>query len=152
MARRSGTKREARLSARRKLIDLLFFIPNLMILLLAMLRDQRVNSADKAILAGVVIYVIAPIDIIPDFIPFIGQVDDSYLIAISILRLLNRAERSVIMDHWRGRHDIKSLVTNLSSLAEVFLPKKIKNVLRGRIERPPKPHLVIVPDSSAVNE
>ncbi len=110
------------------------FIPNLVRLLLQLLRDPRVSSADKAILAGTILYVIAPIDVIPDFIPFVGLVDDSYLIAIATLRLLNRAEYPVVMEHWKGEHDVKELVTNISSVAEYFLPKRIKNVLRGRIE------------------
>ncbi|HSE97692.1 MAG TPA: YkvA family protein [Blastocatellia bacterium] len=114
--------------------DLLLFIPNLLILLFKLLRDPRVSSADKAILAATIIYVIAPIDVIPDFIPFIGQVDDAYLIAISMLRLLNRADRTVVMEHWKGERDIKELVTNIARVAEYFLPKRLKNVLRGRIE------------------
>ena len=114
--------------------DLLLFIPNLLRLLFALLRDPRVSSADKAILAGTIIYVIAPIDVIPDFIPFIGQIDDSYLVAISLLRLLNRANRSVVLDHWKGGYDIKELVTSISRVAQFFLPKRLKKVLEGRIE------------------
>jgi len=117
-----------------KMRDLLLFIPNLLRLLFRLLRDPRVSSTDKAILAGTIIYVIAPIDIIPDFIPFIGQIDDAYLIAISVLRLLNRADRAIIQEHWKGERDIKELVTNISRVAEYFLPKRIKNVLRGRVE------------------
>jgi len=115
--------------------ELLLFIPNLLRLLFGLLRDERVSRADKAILAGTILYVISPLDIIPDFIPFIGQVDDAYLIAISLLRLLNRAERDVVNDHWKGSLDLKELVTSISLAAEYFLPSKIKNVLRGRIER-----------------
>jgi uncharacterized membrane protein YkvA (DUF1232 family) len=114
------------------------------------LRDPRVSSADKAILAGTIIYVIAPIDVIPDFIPFIGQIDDSYLVAISLLRLLNRANRAVVLDHWKGGYDIKELVTSISRVAEFFLPKRLKKVLQGRIEA--TPGLTIVPEPQAVNE
>lgn len=119
-----------------RMIELLLFIPNLLWLLLGLLRDNRISRADKAILAGTILYVISPLDIIPDFIPFIGQVDDIYLIAISLLRLLNRADRETVRDHWKGSIDIKELVTSISLAAEYFLPRKIKNVLRGRIERP----------------
>src|SRR5256885_12096564 len=119
---------------RRKMRELLLFIPNLMGLLIGLLRDERVSQADKAILAGIIMYVIVPIDIIPDFIPFIGQVDDSYLLALAILRLLNRADREVVLDHWKGEKDIKELVTGIGRIAEFFLPARIKNVLRGRIE------------------
>src|SRR5215510_925483 len=86
---------------RKKMRELLMFIPNLLGLLIGLLRDERVSQADKAILAGVIMYVIIPLDIIPDFIPFIGQVDDAYLLAISILRLLNRAERDVVRSEER---------------------------------------------------
>jgi uncharacterized membrane protein YkvA (DUF1232 family) len=130
---------------KRKMRELLLFIPNLMGLLIGLLRDERVSRADKAILAGVIMYVIVPIDIIPDFIPFIGQVDDSYLLAISILRLLNRADRRVVMDHWNGQRDIKELVESIARIAEFFLPKPVKNVLRGRIE--PKGPLTVVADA-----
>ena len=132
---------------RKKMRELLLFIPNLMGLLIGLLRDERVSQADKAILAGIVMYVIVPLDIIPDFIPFIGQVDDSYLVAISILRLLNRADRRVVMDHWKGGRDIKELVDSIARIAEFFLPKPVKNVLRGRIE--PKGRMTVIADAPA---
>jgi len=132
---------------RKKMRELLMFIPNLLGLLIGLLRDERVSQADKAILAGVIMYVIIPLDIIPDFIPFIGQVDDAYLLAISILRLLNRADRNVVMDHWKGQPDIKELVDSIVRIAEFFLPRPVKNVLRGRIE--PKGRLTIIADAPA---
>jgi len=130
--------------------ELLLFIPRLVKLLVALLRDPRISQADKAILAGIIMYVIVPLDVIPDFIPFIGQVDDSYLLAISILRLLNRADREVVLDHWRGEPDIKALVDNISMVAEYFLPKRLKKVLRGRIE--PKGRSMVITDEPALSE
>jgi uncharacterized membrane protein YkvA (DUF1232 family) len=135
---------------RKKMRELLLFIPNLLALLVGLLRDPRVSQADKAILAAIIMYVVVPIDIIPDFVPFIGQVDDSYLLAISVLRLLNRAERGVVLDHWKGQSDIKQLVDSIARVAEFFLPKPIKNVLRGRIE--PKSRLSVVADAPGATE
>lgn len=132
---------------RKKLRELLLFVPNLLGLLLGLLKDARVSKSDKAILAGIIMYVIVPLDVIPDFIPFIGQVDDAYLLAISILRLLNRADRRVVMDHWRGGTDIKELVDNISKIAEFFLPNRVKNVLRGKIE--PKGRFSVMADEAA---
>ena len=126
------------MSERRRMKDrmreIFLLIPRLLLLLTDLLRDPRVSSADKAIVAGTILYTIVPLDIIPDFVPFIGMVDDSYLIAISVLRLMNRANRSVVMELWKGEHDIKELVTNIARVTEFFLPKRVKNVLRGRIE------------------
>ena len=130
---------------KQKMRELLLFIPNLVGLMIGLLRDERVSQADKAILAGIIMYVIVPLDIIPDFIPFIGQVDDSYLLAISVLRLFNRADRRVVLEHWKGQRDIKELVDSIVRIAEFFLPNPIKNVLRGRIE--PKGRLSVIADA-----
>jgi uncharacterized membrane protein YkvA (DUF1232 family) len=129
----------------KKMRELLLFIPNLMKLLYDLLRDPRVSQADKAILAGVIMYVIVPIDIIPDFIPFVGMIDDSYLIAISLLRLLNRADRNVVLEHWRGDIDIKTLVESIANIAGYLMPERIRNVLHGRIEK--KSRLSVVTDA-----
>lgn len=131
-----------RRTMKKRMKELLLFIPNLLRLLFSLLRDSRVSSADKAIVAGTILYVISPIDIIPDFVPFIGLVDDAYLISIALLRLMNRADRSVVMEHWQGKHDVKELITNISKVASYFLPDRIKNVLHGRIE--PKSKLKVV--------
>lgn len=135
---------------RARMREFILFIPRLVKLVLDVLKDPRVSRADKAILAGTIMYVIIPLDIIPDFVPFIGQVDDSYLLAISILRLLNRANREVVMEHWKGERDIKELVTNIARVAEYFLPKRLKNVLRGRIE--PKGRVTVFIDGPATEE
>ncbi|HYV04756.1 MAG TPA: YkvA family protein [Blastocatellia bacterium] len=137
-----------RKAKRKKMRELLLFVPNLLGLLLGLLKDARVSKSDKAILAGIIMYVIVPLDVIPDFIPFIGQVDDAYLLAISILRLLNRADRRVVMDHWRGGTDIKELVDSVSKIAEFFLPARVKNVLRGKIE--PKGKFSVMAEEPAV--
>jgi hypothetical protein len=59
-----------------------------------------------------------------------------------------------VLDHWRGSVDIKELVTNIAIVAEYFLPKKIKNVLRGKIERASGegPPYVVVADSPATGD
>ena len=130
--------------------ELLLFVPNLLRLLISLLRDERVSQADKAILAGIIIYVISPLDIIPDFIPFIGQVDDAYLLGIAVLRLLNRADRRVVMEHWHGGTNLKGVVDNVVRVAEYFLPKGVKNVLRGRIKSRGK--VAVITEVPAVHE
>ena len=135
---------------KKKLRELLLFVPNLMKLLYDLLKDPRVSRADKAILAGVIMYVIVPIDVIPDFVPFVGMVDDSYLIAISLLRLLNRADRQVVLEHWKGGVDIKQLVENIANIAAYFMPARMRNVLHGKIDV--KGRLNVITDSPVGEE
>jgi uncharacterized membrane protein YkvA (DUF1232 family) len=125
-----------RKAMRPRMRALLTFLPNLLKLLYRLLKDSRVSRADKAILVGTIIYVISPLDFIPDFIPFIGQVDDIYLVAIALLRLINRTSEEVVSDHWDGEVDIKSLVTTIANVAQFFLPQRLRNVLTGQLERP----------------
>src|SRR5262249_48887520 len=101
--------RKERGTLRRKMKDLLLLLPSLLALLVRLVRDPRVSRADKVILGGTILYVIAPLDFIPDMIPFIGQVDDSFLVAISLLRLMTRTDAKVIADHWHNSIDIKRL-------------------------------------------
>lgn len=112
------------------------FLPNLLKLMYKLLTDSRVSKADKTVLLAVIVYVITPLDFIPDFFPFIGQVDDMYLVAISILRLINRASDEVVEEHWDGSIKIKSLVTTISNLASFFLPKPVRNLLVGNLDKP----------------
>jgi uncharacterized membrane protein YkvA (DUF1232 family) len=114
--------------------DLLLFLPNLLKLLVRLVRDPRVSRADKVILGGTILYVIAPLDFIPDMIPFIGQIDDSYLVAISLIRLLNRTDPSVVLGHWDGEINVKRLLDTIVEVATVFLPKSVRYALTAKID------------------
>src|SRR5215471_15547427 len=128
--------RSERKSLRRAMAGLLLFIPRLLKLLFKLLRDKRVSNLDKAILAGAIIYVISPLDFIPDFIPFIGQVDDIYIVALAILRLINRSGESVVAQHWDGDIDIKELAETIVNVAVFFLPKKVGDALVRKVNQP----------------
>ncbi len=86
-------------------------------------------------LAGAIVYAILPFDFIPDMIPFVGQVDDAYLISLTLLRLINRTDEAVVREHWRGGGDIIELTASLAKVAPLILPKRIRRVLSARVER-----------------
>ncbi len=102
-----------------------------------MMKDPRVPTAEKALFLGAIVYVISPIDLIPDVLPFIGQVDDLYVVALCLLRLINRTDASVVGEHWHGGGDIASLAETIASLAPKFLPKRVTRVLTSRVELAP---------------
>ena len=125
-------KERGRLKKRMK--DLLLLLPNLLALMVRLVRDPRVSRADKVILGGTILYVIAPLDFIPDMIPFIGQVDDTYLVAVSLLRLLSRADARVVADHWKNEIDVKQLLDSIVEVSSMFLPKAIRFALTAKID------------------
>jgi len=118
---------------KQRMKNLLLFIPNLVLLCARLLSDPRVPRTEKALLAGAIIYAIIPFDLIPDMIPFVGQLDDAYLIAMTLLRLMDRTDPAVLRAHWNGGGDIVQLVEAMAVLSAKFLPKRIRRVLSSRV-------------------
>jgi len=131
---KNKVKRREKVVMKDRLRSFLMFLPNMVLLLGRLLRDPRVPITEKALFAAAIVYVISPIDFIPDFFPFIGQVDDLYVVALVLLRLLNRTDESVVREHWSGGGDIVSLADSIASIAPKFLPKRIARVIESRVE------------------
>ena len=123
---------EVKLRSRMK--NLLLFVPNLLLLSARLMIDPRVPATERVLVAGALLYAVIPFDFIPDMIPFIGQVDDAYLIAISLLRLMTVTEPQVVREHWRGGGDVVELVGSTALLAKKFLPAKIRRLLTAQVE------------------
>jgi uncharacterized membrane protein YkvA (DUF1232 family) len=124
----------ARLEAKRRMKNLLMFLPNMVKLCGRLLVDGRVPLAEKALFAGSILYALMPLDFIPDLLPFIGQVDDAYLISLTLLRLIARTDERVVRQHWRGGGDVVQLAEAISGLAPRLLPKRVQRVLSARVE------------------
>ena len=105
-------------------------IPSFLKLLGRLARDPRVSKVDKAIVAATIGYIVMPMDFIPDFLPFIGQVDDIYLLALALDRLLNNAGIDLLLEHWDG--DVGSLETAITALEKAgsFLPSQVRSLVR----------------------
>jgi uncharacterized membrane protein YkvA (DUF1232 family) len=127
-------KKQARGILRRAL----FLIPNFLKLLARLFKDGRVPTAEKAMLIGAIIYVISPLDLLPDMIPFLGQVDDLYLVGLVLIRLLSRTPQDVIREHWDGGGDLVGIVEKIVTAAQYVLPKRVSQVLLGRVVIAPK--------------
>jgi len=120
----------------------LSFLPNMVKLLGRLLKDARVPAAEKALFVAAIIYVISPLDLIPDIFPFIGQVDDMYVVALTLLRLVNRTDAGVVREHWSGGGDIVSLADSIASIAPMLLPKRVARVLSSKVELAPSAALL----------
>ena len=141
MAKQNVTAIETKVEtkqARGFLTGVIMLIPNFLKLLGRLFRDPRVPTTEKALLVGAIIYVISPIDLIPDFIPFIGEIDDLYLVALVLLRLMARTDDDVLRQHWDGRGDLASIVDKILRAAQYVLPKRVQRILLGRVEIAPQ--------------
>ena len=74
-------------------------------------------------LFGLAGYLVSPIDLVPDFIPGLGQLDDIVLIAYVLDRLINRVPREVLLDHWEGDEDLLEIVRSVLDMSASLLPR-----------------------------
>jgi uncharacterized membrane protein YkvA (DUF1232 family) len=87
----------------------------------ALLRDPRVPPQHKLILAGVVAYLAFPLDLIPDFIPVIGQLDDVAVALLGIDLFLKVAPKDVVAEHLaRISTDADELRADLAQVKGLF--------------------------------
>src|SRR3954452_6672649 len=129
--------REKKLQLKGRMKSFLMFLPNLVRLLGRLLKDSRVPKPEKALFLAAIVYVISPLDFIPDVFPFIGQVDDIYVVALTLTRLISRTNEDVVRENWSGGGDIVALIDSITSLAPSILPKRISRILENRVELAP---------------
>ncbi len=137
MGKKNKLKRSERSELKGRMRSFLMFLPNMVMMLARLIKDPRVPTAEKALFIGAIVYVISPIDFIPDVLPFIGQVDDIYVVALTLLRLLSKTDESVVRQAWQGGGDIVALAESIAALAPKFLPARIARVLTTRVELAP---------------
>ena len=82
--------------------ELAVLIPNLVILFRGLLGDERVPRSSKAWLWFALAWFLSPLDLIPEFIPIAGPLDDAIVAALVLTHVLHRTDRTVLEDHWRG--------------------------------------------------
>jgi uncharacterized membrane protein YkvA (DUF1232 family) len=90
------------------------FVPDCVVLFRRLLADPRVRRRDKVLLAALVPYLLLPFDLVPDFIPVAGQLDDAVLVALVLRRVLRGAGREVVEQHWPGPRASLTLVLRLA--------------------------------------
>jgi uncharacterized membrane protein YkvA (DUF1232 family) len=118
-----------------KLTEYLFALPDLFILVCRLAVDDRVPTRKKVFVGAMVTYLILPLDIIPDFIPVIGHLDDLVLVIFGLNQLLNDLDKQIIIDNWSGEGDVLSLIQNVTAQAESFLDKNILQKIKKWINR-----------------
>lgn len=78
------------------------FIPDCLILLRRLLGDSRVPRRRKLALVGLVGYLSVPLDLVPDFIPVVGLLDDVIVAAVALRYVLRSGGPGLLREHWPG--------------------------------------------------
>ena len=87
---------------RTEAVALARFIPDCLVLFRRLLADDRVPRRRKFVLVALVGYLAMPIDLVPDFIPIAGQLDDVIIAALALRYVLRSDGPGLIREHWPG--------------------------------------------------
>ena len=107
--------------------EYLLLVPRLVKLLWRLARDPRVPARTKATLFLLGGYIASPIDLIPDALPGIGQLDDVAVIAFVLDQMLNRVPEEIVREHWDGDEDILEVVKEILDISTAFVPGWLRN-------------------------
>jgi uncharacterized membrane protein YkvA (DUF1232 family) len=90
------------------------FIPDCSVLFKRLLADGRVSGWRKALVVALIAYLALPFDLIPDFIPVAGVLDDAILVALVLRVVLHGAGPDVLREHWPGPEPSLRLLLRLA--------------------------------------
>jgi uncharacterized membrane protein YkvA (DUF1232 family) len=90
------------------------FVPDCIVLFRRLLGDSRMPRRYKALVVALLGYLALPFDVVPDFIPVAGQLDDAVVVALVLRAILRRAGLELIEEHWPGPRSSLSVILKLA--------------------------------------
>jgi len=90
------------------------FIPDCIVLVTRLARDERVQRRDKLLLFALVGYLALPFDLVPDFIPVAGQLDDALVVALVLRYFVRAGGEPLVRELWPGPERSLALILRLA--------------------------------------
>jgi uncharacterized membrane protein YkvA (DUF1232 family) len=90
--------------------DLVFALPDIMRLLWKVTRDRRVPMLVRGGMIAVAAYLALPFDVVPDWLPVLGQVDDVVILTVGVRTLLRQVPEPILREHWNGERRVLEAV------------------------------------------
>ena len=91
------------------------FIPDCLVLMRRLLGDHRVPRRRKLALLALIGYLATPVDLVPDFLPVVGQLDDAIIAALALRYVLRAEGPELLREHWPGPEASLAVVLRLAS-------------------------------------
>jgi uncharacterized membrane protein YkvA (DUF1232 family) len=90
------------------------FIPDCVVLFRRVLTDDRVPRRARLLILALIAYLATPIDLVPDFIPVAGQLDDAIIVALVLRAIVRSGGPELVREHWPGPPTSLNLLLRLA--------------------------------------
>ena len=95
--------------------------------------DPVLPRAAKIALAAAALYLVSPVDLVPDFIPVLGYLDDLLLAALLVDGVLNYVDRGLVLKYWPGTAESLDRVGRAARVLAAWVPRRLKlKIFAGR--------------------
>ena len=105
---------------------LLRALPDIARLMGRLLGDSTLPRSAKIALAAAAVYLLSPIDLIPDVVPFVGYLDDLMLAALLVDGIFNHVDRGLLVKYWPGTPDSLDRIGRVARVFAVWVPRRLK--------------------------
>jgi uncharacterized membrane protein YkvA (DUF1232 family) len=106
---------------------LLRALPDIARLIARLVGDPVLPRAAKIALAAAALYLASPFDLIPDFIPIVGYLDDALLAAVLVDGIVNYVDRGLVLKYWPGTPESLDRIARVARLLAAWVPRRIKS-------------------------
>jgi uncharacterized membrane protein YkvA (DUF1232 family) len=117
------------------LLPWLLLAPDIFALMVRLARDPRVPTSAKLIAGIAIAYFISPIDLIPDMIPILGQLDDEAVALFALNQIIRQVDPVVVQELWPGDGEVLDVINHGVALFGRLLPKKLIALIQLKFER-----------------
>ena len=112
---------------------LLRALPDIARMIMRLTGDPLLPKAAKIALAAAVLYLVSPVDLIPDFIPVLGALDDLLVAAILVDGILNYVDRGLVLKYWPGSAESLERIARAAGMLAAWVPRRLKmKIFSGR--------------------
>jgi uncharacterized membrane protein YkvA (DUF1232 family) len=105
---------------------LLRALPDIARLIARLVGDPVLPRAAKIALAAAAFYLASPLDLIPDFVPFLGYLDDALLAAVLVDGIVNYVDRGLVLKYWPGSPESLDRIARVARLLAAWVPRRMK--------------------------
>ncbi len=88
--------------------------------------DPVLPKAAKIALGAAVLYLVSPVDLIPDFVPVLGYLDDIFVAAILVDGMLNYVNRGLVLKYWPGSPESLERIARSARVLASWVPRRLK--------------------------